>query len=98
MIEPILLASRKKSVEFTKINDFVKFSFVEFGPDSPFRPTPLVSGILVQLKHIRGTEEGVMSFLITGFGVCIIDRPGGGGGGGPPLRGGGGGGGGVFVL
>ena len=61
-------------------------------------PTTLVSGILVQLKHLRGTEEGGTSFLITGFGVWSIDRPGGGGGGGPPLRGGGGGGGGVFVL
>lgn len=61
-------------------------------------PDTLVSGIFVQLKHLRGTEEGGTSFLMTGLGGCIaLGKPGGGGGGGPP-SGGGGGGGGIFEL
>ena len=57
-------------------------------------PTTFVSGILVQLKHLRGTDEGGTSFFTTGFGNGGGKQPGGGGGGGPPSNGGGGGGGG----
>ena len=61
-------------------------------------PATFVSGILVQLKHLRGTEEGGTSFFMTGLGGwTALGNPGGGGGGGPP-RGGGGGGGGIFEF